>query len=63
MFTFIELSDLIGYYMVMRDIQDGLKCWRIGLKVCGKHHLMTRFQVSDQGPKGRLIRIKRRQQQ
>ena len=51
----IEL-DKFGYDLI--DVQDGLKCWRLGFIFCGKHHLLlTRMQVSDIGLMGPLFTI------
>ena len=42
--------NLIGFGYDLSDIQDGLKCWRMGFIFCGKHHLLlTRIQVSGLG--------------
>ena len=47
---------MIGFVYDLSDTQDGLKCLRMGFIFCGKHLLlMTRIQVSDQGPMGPLI--------
>ena len=52
------LLNLIGFGYYLSDIQDGLKCWRIGFIFCGKHHLLlTRIQVSGLEPKGTLFTI------
>ena len=39
----------------LSDTQDGHKCLRMGFIFCGKHLLMTRIQVSNQGPMGPLV--------
>ena len=49
MYNLIELSDLIGFGYDLSDTQDGLKCYRMGFILCGKH------QVSDPGPLGPLV--------
>ena len=46
---------MIGFVYDLRDTQDGQKCLRMGFIFCGKHLLMTRIQVSNQGPMGPLI--------
>ena len=44
-----------GFVYDLSDTQDGLKCLRKGFIFCGKHLLlMTRTQVSYQGPMGLL---------
>ena len=54
-YIFIELIDVIGFAYDLGDTQDGLKFLRMGFIFCGKHLLMTRIQVSDQGPMGPLF--------
>ena len=50
--------NLIGFGYDLSDIQDGLKCWRMGFIFCGKHHLlMTRIQMSGLGPMDPLVTI------
>ena len=50
--------NLIGFGYDLSDIQDGLKCWRMGFIFCGKQYLlMTRIQVSGLGPMGPLVTI------
>ena len=47
---------MIGFVYDLSDTQDGIKCLRMGFIFCGKHLLlMTRVQVSYQGPMGPLI--------
>ena len=54
----IELGDLIGLHYDLGVTQDGLKCWRMGFILCGKHPLLlTRIQVSDPGPMAFLFYI------
>ena len=56
MYNLIELSDLIRFGYDLSDTQDGLKCWRMGIVLCGKYaFLLTRIQVSDPGPMGPLV--------
>ena len=48
-----ELSSLIGFDYDLSDTQDGLKSWRMGFMVCGKHPLLlTKIQMSNSGPIG-----------
>ena len=54
----IILLNLISFGYDLSDIQDGLKCWRMGFIFCGKHHLLlTRIQVSSLGSIGPLVTI------
>ena len=45
----------LGFVYDLSDTQDGLKCLRMGFIFCGKHLLMTRIQVSDQGLMDTLV--------
>ena len=57
-YNLTELSDLIhvGFGYDLTDIQEGLKCWRMGIIFCDKHPLLlTRSQVSDPGPMDPLV--------
>ena len=55
-YILIELSDLIGFVHDLSGAQDGFTCLRMGFIFCGKHHLlMTKIQVSDQGPMCPLV--------
>ena len=55
--SIIQLN-LIGFGYDLSDIQDGLKCWRMGFIFCGQHHLLlTRIQVSGLWPMGLLVTI------
>ena len=56
--SIMELSGLIGFGYDLSDSQDGIKCCRKGFILCGKDPLLlTKIQVSDQGPVCPLVTV------